>query len=67
MNTDPIIEELHQGREQVAARFNYDVTAMVAYLREQQEKETNHPVVSFTQPRPETEEPATDGTLKRAA
>ena len=33
MNTDPIIEELHQVREQFAARFNYDVAAMVAYLK----------------------------------
>lgn len=67
MNTDPIIEELHQIREQFAARFNYDVAKMVAYLREQQQKEKDHPVVSFAQPRTEAEEPATDATLKRAA
>ncbi|MDX2041988.1 MAG: hypothetical protein SF097_12100 [Acidobacteriota bacterium] len=67
MNSDPIIEELHQVRERFAARFNYDVAAMVAYLRQQQEKEINHPVVSFAQPRHEAEEPASDLTLKQAA
>ena len=67
MNTDPIIEELHQVREKFAARFNYDVAAMVAYLREQQQKEKGHPVGSFAQPRNEAEEPATDATQKRAA
>lgn len=67
MNTDPIIEELHQVRERFAARFNYDVAAMVAYLREQQQKEKDHPVVSFAQPRSDAEEPATDATQKHAA
>lgn len=67
MNTDPIIEELHQVREKFAAQFNYDVAAMVAYLREQQQKEKDHPVVSFATPRGEAEELATDATQKRAA
>ncbi|MBL8191409.1 MAG: hypothetical protein JNK38_25555 [Acidobacteria bacterium] len=67
MITDPIIEELHQVREQFAARFNYDVAAMVAYLREQQQKEKDHPFVSFAQPCSETEQAATDVTHKRAA
>jgi hypothetical protein len=67
MNTDPIIEELHQVREQFAARFNYDVAAMMTFLREQQQKEKEHPVVSFAQPRSDTEEPATDPTQKHAA
>ena len=67
MNLDPIIEELHQVREQFAARFNYDVAAMVAFLREQQQLEKDHPVVSFAQPCNDAEEPATDATQKRAA
>jgi hypothetical protein len=65
--SDLIIEELHQVREQFAARFNYDVAAMVAFLREQQQKEKDHPVVSFAQPRSEAEELATDATQKHAA
>lgn len=67
MNSDPIIEELHQVREEFAARFNYDVVAMVAFLREQQQLETNHPIVSFSQPPEEAETTTTDATLERAA
>ena len=67
MTPDPILEELHKVREQFAARFNYDIAAMVAYLREQQQLEKDHPIVSFAQPRNDAEEPATDATQKRAA
>ncbi len=66
MTPDPIIEELHQIREQLAAKFNYDVFAIVADAQEQQAKE-NHPVVSFAPKRIEAEEPATDATQKHAA
>ncbi|MBP6824195.1 MAG: hypothetical protein KA368_21790 [Acidobacteria bacterium] len=66
MTPGPIIEELHQIRERLAAKFNYDVFAIVADAQAQQAKE-DHPVVSFAQPRTEAEEPATDATLKRAA
>jgi hypothetical protein len=45
---------------------SHDVAAMVAYLREQQQKETNHPVVSFAQPRNEAEQLAISATLKQA-
>ena len=40
---------------------------MVAFLREQQQKKKDHPVVSFAQPRSEAEELATDATQKHAA
>ncbi len=49
MTDDPIIEELHQIRAEFAARFNYDINAMVEYLRARQTQE-GHPVVSFAQP-----------------
>ena len=66
MTPDPIIEELHQIREQLAQKFNYDVFAIVADAQAQQAKE-DHPVVSFAKPRDDAEEPATDATQKRAA
>ena len=67
MTADLILEELHQVREQFAAWFNYDVATMVAFLREQQQLEKDHPVVSFAKPRNDAEEPATDTTQQRAA
>lgn len=50
MTYDPLIEELHQVREQLAKEFNYDVFAIVADARARQ-VQTGHPVVSFAQPR----------------
>ena len=47
MIDDPILADLYRFREELAARFNYDVYALVAYLREEQAKE-NHPIVSFS-------------------
>ncbi len=47
MTGNPIIEELHQIRAEFAARFNYDITALVEYLREQQ-AQAGQPVVSFS-------------------
>lgn len=44
---DPIIEDLHETRDRLAKELNYDVYAIVAQARAQQEKE-NHPVVSFS-------------------
>ena len=51
MTHDPIIEELHQIREQLAKEFNYDIYAIVADARARQAQE-DHPVVSFAQPQP---------------
>ena len=67
MTTDPILDELHQFREQFAARFNYDVAALVAFLREQQEQETAHTIVSFSQPQEEAKASAAEVLLKQAA
>jgi hypothetical protein len=46
MTHDPIIEALHETRDRLAKELNYDVYAIVAQARAQQENE-NHPVVSF--------------------
>jgi hypothetical protein len=47
MNTDPIIEELHRIREEIAAQFSYDVFAIGAALRAEQQNE-DRPIVSFS-------------------
>jgi hypothetical protein len=49
MITDPLIEELHQIRDRLAAKFNYDVFAIAADARARQAHE-EHPIVSFEQP-----------------
>ena len=36
MYTDPIIEEIRKFRDEYAARFNYDVKAMLADIRRRQ-------------------------------
>ena len=46
MMEDPIIEELHQFREEWAAQFNYDIHAIVADLRRSQ-REENRQVVNL--------------------
>ncbi len=45
MWNDPIVEELHKHRQEMAARFNYDVHAVCQYYRERQKLE-GQPVVS---------------------
>ena len=46
MSGDPIIDEVRRIREEFAKEFNYDIRAMVEYLRK---KEQEHPerLVSF--------------------
>lgn len=34
MSSDPIVAEIHRIREQIAARFNYDVHAIGEYARQ---------------------------------
>ncbi|MEN8217136.1 MAG: hypothetical protein ABFS56_12360 [Pseudomonadota bacterium] len=46
MWNDPILEELYKHRQEMAAKFNYDVHALCNYYRERQKLE-NHPVVSL--------------------
>ena len=45
MYTDPIIEEIRRFRDEYAARFNYDVKAMLADIRRRQ-KESGRRTVS---------------------
>jgi hypothetical protein len=52
MIDDPIIEELHLVREEIAAKFNYDVHALFAYWRAR-EAEEGRKRVSFELPREE--------------
>jgi len=46
MTKDEIVNQVRQTREQNAAKFNYDLKAMVADARKRQ-KNSGHPVVSF--------------------
>ena len=46
MQNDPIIEEIHKIREAHAARFNYDIDAIVKDFQEKQ-KRRGISVVSF--------------------
>jgi len=38
MSEDPIIKEVHRIKEEIAARFNYDVHAIAEHCREVQRK-----------------------------
>ncbi len=46
MWTDPIVEEIHQIRQTHAAKFNYDIHAILMDYQERQ-KQSGKPVVSF--------------------
>lgn len=52
---DPIVKETRAAREELFARFNHDLAALCAYLRE---KEHEHPdrVVTLPPRRPEVAE-----------
>ena len=43
---DFIVEEIRKIRQAHAAKFNYNLTAICAYLKEK-EKQCGHPVVSL--------------------
>ena len=45
MKTDPVVEEVRKARQAHAKKFNYDLSAICADLREK-EKTSGHPVVS---------------------
>lgn len=66
MTTDPIIEELHQIREEIAAEFNYDVFAIGAMLQAKQQEE-GRPVVSFSAKPAEMETLPADKAVWQAA
>jgi hypothetical protein len=46
MTKDEIVNQVRQARERQAARFNYDLKALVAGARKRQ-MESGHPVVSL--------------------
>ncbi len=50
MWVDEIVEETRRAREEYAARFDYDIAAIVADAREK-EKQSERPVVSLPQSR----------------
>ena len=54
MIDDPIIEELHRIREEIAARHNYDVHAIFQYFRSKEVQE-GRKVVSFELPKKEAQ------------
>ena len=56
MIDDPIIEELHRVREELAAKFNYDLHGMFAHWRVRQAEEGRQ-VVSFAAKEPQPKEP----------
>jgi hypothetical protein len=66
MTPDPIIEELHRIREEIAAQFNYDVFAIGAMLQAKQQEE-GRPVVSFNTQPDKLEAPPMDKPVKQAA
>lgn len=43
---DPIVEEIHRFREEHAARFNFDLDAMIKDLRESEQR-SGRKAVSF--------------------
>ena len=49
---DEVVEQVRKAREENAAKFNYDLKAIVADARKRQ-ADSGHPVVSFaTTPKP---------------
>ena len=48
MMKDEIVEQVRKAREENAAKFNYDLKAIMADARKRQ-KGSGHPVVSFAQ------------------
>jgi hypothetical protein len=51
MRDDPIVEEVRKARDKHAARFNYDLNAIAADLR-QQEKKARKKYVSLKPKKP---------------
>ena len=46
MKDDPIVEEIRKGREEHAAKFNYDLDAIVRDIRSREGKD-GRPVVTL--------------------
>jgi len=52
---DPLVEEIHQVRQAHAARFNYDLHAILNDFRQRQ-SQSGKTVVSFAKGRPQSSE-----------
>ena len=61
MSSDPIVDELHQPREERMKQFKYDFNAFCRYLREQ-EKLSDEPTLA-----PPTSPPSTTVQRTRVA
>ncbi len=46
MMRDEIVEEVRQARQQNAAKWNFDLQAILADARQRQ-KDSNHPIATF--------------------
>lgn len=49
MKSDPVIDELHRVKDEIAKEFNYDIHALFESLREE-EKKSGRKYVSFEKP-----------------
>lgn len=50
MNDDPVIDELYRAREAFAKRFDFDVVAMAAHIREKSKAHSGERVVLAPRP-----------------
>jgi hypothetical protein len=50
MKSDPVIDELHRVKDEIAKEFNYDIHALFESLREEQ-KVSGRNYVSFEKPK----------------
>lgn len=66
MFDDPIIEEVRNIRDRIAARFNYDVKAIGAYYQSQQ-LQNKIPVITRQPRQPELDEPIVVGNQSQVA
>lgn len=53
MARDPIVAEVRRIREELAAKFNYDIHAMAEYAREREAelRKSGHKIISFEKKR----------------
>src|SRR6266481_6283231 len=63
MWSDPIVEETRKIRDEIAARFNYDVEALGRYYQEQQAKENRVVIRRVTRCKMERKDQSIKATL----
>jgi|GEM_PF-914014 len=66
MDPDPVIDEIHAYREQLAARFGYDIQALARYARELDAAD-KHRAVQLVPKRPELEPITQHETVVKSA